>query len=49
MPHSVFVLPAQRPARGSSPGATARVHGAQPMEANPSSTSGLTGTWCRAT
>ena len=32
MPHSVLLLPAQRPARGSSPGATGRVHGAQPIE-----------------
>jgi hypothetical protein len=31
-PHSVLFLPAQRPARGSSPGAVARVHGAQPIE-----------------
>ena len=31
-PHSVLVLPAQRPERGSSPGATRRVQGAQPMD-----------------
>ncbi len=31
-PHSVLANPAHRPARGSSPGATGRVHGAQPME-----------------
>ncbi|MDQ3503733.1 MAG: GNAT family N-acetyltransferase [Actinomycetota bacterium] len=31
-PHSVFAEPAQRPARGSSPGATRRVQGAQPMD-----------------
>ncbi|CAB4731273.1 unannotated protein [freshwater metagenome] len=30
-PHSVLALPAQRPARLSSPGATGRVHGQQPM------------------
>ena len=30
-PHSVFALPLQRPARLSSPGATGRVHGQQPM------------------
>ena len=32
-PHSVLARPDQRPARGSSPSATARVQGAQPMEA----------------
>ena len=32
-PHSTLSLPDQRPARGSSPSATGRVHGAQPMEA----------------
>ena len=32
MPHSVFSCPDQRPARASSPGATARVQGAQPIE-----------------
>ena len=31
-PHSVLVLPAQRPARASSPSATARVQGQQPTE-----------------
>lgn len=31
-PHSVFADPAQRPARASSPGATRRVQGAQPIE-----------------
>ena len=32
-PHSILEVPDQRPARGSSPGATARVQGAQPMDA----------------
>ena len=32
MPHSVLLVPAQRPLRGSSPGATRRVHGAQPID-----------------
>jgi hypothetical protein len=32
MPHSVFSLPRQRPARGSSPGFTGLVQGAQPMD-----------------
>ena len=32
MPHSVFSLPRQRPARGSSPGLTGLVQGAQPMD-----------------
>ena len=32
MPHSVLLVPAQRPLRGSSPGATRRVQGAQPIE-----------------
>ena len=32
MPHSVLPVPDQRPARGSSPGATRRVQGAQPIE-----------------
>ena len=32
IPHSVLPVPAQRPARGSSPGATGLVHGAQPIE-----------------
>ena len=31
-PHSVFDRPAQRPDRGSSPGATGFVHGSQPIE-----------------
>ncbi|MPM63521.1 hypothetical protein SDC9_110401 [bioreactor metagenome] len=31
-PHSVLARPAHRPARGSSPGATRRVHGSQPIE-----------------
>src|SRR5687768_8551449 len=31
-PHSVLLVPAQRPARGSSPGATLRVQGWQPMD-----------------
>jgi len=30
-PHSVLVNPGQRPARGSSPGLTARVQWVQPM------------------
>src|SRR5207249_2807880 len=30
-PHSFFTVPAQRPARSSSPSATGRVHGQQPM------------------
>ena len=34
----------QRPARSCSPGATARVHGAQPIERKPRSCSGLQGT-----
>ena len=32
IPHSVLPVPAQRPLRGSSPGATRRVHGQQPIE-----------------
>ena len=32
MPHSVLDVPAQRPARRSSPGLMRRVHGPQPME-----------------
>jgi hypothetical protein len=32
MPHSVFSKPRQRPARGSSPGWTIDVQGAQPIE-----------------
>ena len=32
IPHSVFAVPAQRPLRGSSPGATRRVHGQHPMD-----------------
>jgi hypothetical protein len=32
-PHSVLAYPAQRPARSSSPEATARVHGQHPIEA----------------
>ena len=31
-PHSVLAKPAHRPARGSCPGATGRVQGAQPIE-----------------
>ena len=31
-PHSVLDWPDQRPARGSSPGATGRVHGQQPID-----------------
>ena len=46
MPHSFFSSCShhQRPARGSSPGCTARVHGAQPIETKPRACSGLTGT-----
>ena len=48
-PHSVFAHPAQRPDRGSSPGATRRVHGSQPIDGYPSSSSQLVGTpWRRA-
>ena len=43
-PHSVLARPDQRPARGSSPSATARVHGAHPMEANPICRSGFSKT-----
>jgi hypothetical protein len=32
IPHSVLAVPAQRPLRGSSPGATRRVQGAQPID-----------------
>ena len=32
MPHSIFDEPAQRPARWSSPGATARVQTEQPID-----------------
>ena len=32
VPHSTLPLPAQRPLRGSSPGATRRVQGAQPID-----------------
>src|SRR6056297_210278 len=32
MPHSLLSCPGQRPARGSSPGATGEVQGWQPME-----------------
>jgi hypothetical protein len=32
IPHSVLLVPAQRPLRGSSPGATRRVHGQQPID-----------------
>src|SRR5665648_1060292 len=44
-PHSFFSSFShhQRPARGSSPGWTARVHGAQPMETKPRACSGFTG------
>ena len=31
-PHSIFPRPAQRPDRGSSPGATGRVHGQHPID-----------------
>jgi hypothetical protein len=40
IPHSVFSRPRQRPARMCSPGATRSVHGMQPMERNPSASSG---------
>ena len=43
-PHSVLVDPAQRPARGSSPSATGRVQGWQPIDGYPCDSSGLTGT-----
>src|SRR6516164_9793565 len=44
-PHSFFSSCShhQRPARGFSPGSTARVHGAQPIEMKPRACSGLTG------
>jgi hypothetical protein len=32
IPHSVLPVPAQRPLRGSSPGATREVHGQQPID-----------------
>ena len=32
IPHSVLLVPAQRPLRGSSPGATRRVQGQQPID-----------------
>ena len=32
IPHSVLESPAQRPDRGSSPGATRRVHGSHPID-----------------
>ena len=41
-PHSVLEAPAQRPLRGSLPGAGLLVQGAQPMDGYPSSTRGLT-------
>src|SRR5690606_37353769 len=44
IPHSVLLSPAHRPARGSSPGATRRVHGRHPIEGEPSARSGFTGT-----
>src|SRR5699024_7500933 len=43
-PHSVLFVPAQRPARGSSPSATGRVQGWHPIEGYPCDSSGLTGT-----
>src|SRR5699024_12160572 len=46
IPHSVLVRPAHRPDRGSSPGATRRVHGSQPMLGYPAPSRGLTGTRC---
>lgn len=45
-PHSVLALPAQRPLRGSAPGAGLTVHGAHPMDGYPSSTRGLTRIEC---
>ncbi len=48
MPHSVLAVPAQRPARASSPGCTARVQGAQPMDRKPLSNSGWRGSRWRA-
>jgi hypothetical protein len=44
-PHSFFSSCShhQRPARGFSPGCTARVHGAQPIEIKPRACRGLTG------
>ena len=46
IPHSVLVNPAQRPERGSSPGLTRAVHGAQPIEGYPSYRRGLMSTPC---
>ena len=43
-PHSVLAKPAHRPARGSSPGSTRRVHGSQPMDRKPSDSSEFTST-----
>src|SRR5690606_29207452 len=49
MPHSCFCPPcisvvcAQRPERSSSPGCTCLVHGSQPMDGKPFSTSGCCG------
>src|SRR5215210_5430094 len=43
MPHSVLLNPSHRPPRSSSPFFTARVHGQQPMDANPCSSRGCVG------
>ncbi len=43
MPHSVLLVPLQRPARGGSPGRTRRVQVAQPIEGKPSASSGWRG------
>jgi hypothetical protein len=43
-PHSFFDVPAQRPARASSPEVMRRVQGAQPTEPYPSNSRGFTST-----
>src|SRR5579875_2633494 len=48
-PHSALSRPAQRPDRGSLPGATGRVQGAHPTDGYPRSSSGLYGTSWSAT
>jgi len=48
-PHSVLSEPAQRPARGSSPGATGRVAGAHPIDGYPRLWSACVGTRCSPT
>src|SRR5262249_34200065 len=45
-PHSFLPVPAQRPARSSSPSPTGRVQGQQPILGYPWSCSGLYGTSC---